>query len=191
LGLGLLFGLTRLVPPEYPYVAGWVGMTGLAFILHFGLFHVLSCAWRAAGVDARPLMNWPAAAASVSDYWGRRWNTAFRDLAHRFLFQPLATQFGPRWGLLGGFVFSGILHDLVISLPAGGGYGGPTLFFLVQGLAMLAERTRFARRLGISRGWRGWLFTMSAILLPAVLLFHPPFVLRIVVPFLQAIGAAQ
>ena len=32
-------------------------------------------------------------------------------------------------------------------------------------------------------------FTMLAVLLPAPLLFHPPFVLTIVVPFLRAIGA--
>jgi len=34
-------------------------MAGIVFLLHFGLFHVLSCAWRAAGVDVKPLMAWP------------------------------------------------------------------------------------------------------------------------------------
>jgi alginate O-acetyltransferase complex protein AlgI len=185
----VLFGLARLVPVDQPYLVGWVGMAGLAFLLHFGSFHLISCAWRSAGVDARPLMNWPMLATSVSDYWGRRWNTAFRDLAHRFLFQPLAVRLGPRTGLLAGFLFSGIVHDLVISLPAGGGYGGPTLFFLLQAVAMLVERSRMGRRLGLGRGWRGWAFAMVAILLPAPLLFHPPFVARVIVPFLEAVRA--
>jgi alginate O-acetyltransferase complex protein AlgI len=185
----VLFGLARLVPEDQPYLVGWVGMVGLAFLLHFGSFHLISCAWRSAGVDARPLMNWPMLATSVSDYWGRRWNTAFRDLAHRFLFQPLAMRLGPRTGLLAGFLFSGIVHDLVISLPAGGGYGGPTLFFLLQAAAMLVERSRLGRRLGLGRGWRGWAFAMAAILLPAPLLFHPPFVTRVIVPFLEAVRA--
>jgi len=189
-GVAWLFGVVRLVPPQYPYVVGWAGMIGMGFILHFGLFHVLSCAWRSLDVDARPLMNWPVAATSLSDYWGRRWNTAFRDLAHRFLFRPLASRLGPRWAILAGFLFSGILHDLVISLPAGGGYCGPTAFFMLQGGAIFLERTRQGRRMGLGRGSRGWLFTMLAVLLPAALLFHPPFVLKIVVPFLQAIGAA-
>jgi hypothetical protein len=52
----------------------------LVLVLYFGSFHLLSCAWRSAGVDAHPLMNWPLAAESVSEFWGRRWNTAFRDL---------------------------------------------------------------------------------------------------------------
>jgi alginate O-acetyltransferase complex protein AlgI len=134
-------------------------------------------------------MDWPIAATSVSDFWGRRWNLAFRDLTHRFLFRPLTPLFGARGAVLAGFVFSGLVHDFVISLSARGGYGLPTLFFLISGLAMFAERGRLGRMLGLGRGWRGWLFTALTILAPAPLLFHPPFVERIVVPFLQAIGA--
>jgi len=72
---------------------------------------------------------------------------------------------------------------------AGGGYGGPTAFFLLSGLAIFAERSRAGRALGLGRGWGGWLFAATVLLGPAPLLFHPPFVERIVVPFLQAIGA--
>jgi hypothetical protein len=188
-GFVVLFGVVRWIPAEYPYLVGWGGMFGLVFVLHFGIFHVLSCGWRSIGVDASPLMNWPVLAESVSDYWGRRWNRAFRDLAHRFLFRPLTPSLGPRGAIVAGFLFSGIVHDVVISAPARGGYGGPSLFFLVQGLAMFAERTRVGRRFGIGRGWRGWLFTLLVVLLPAPLLFHWPFVVEIVVPFLRAIGA--
>jgi hypothetical protein len=189
IGLLLLWVVARLIPTEYSYMRGWAGMTGIVFFLHFGLIHLLSCAWRAAGVDAKPLMYWPIAATSVSDFWGRRWNLAFRDLTHRFLFRPLTPLFGARGAILAGFIFSGLVHDFVISISARGGYGLPTLFFLISGLAMFAERSRLGRKLGLGRGWRGWLFTAITILGPAPLLFHPPFVERIVVPFLQAIGA--
>jgi hypothetical protein len=188
-GLAMLFGVARLVPLSQPMVVGWVGMTGLAFVLHFGLFHLLSCAWRSAGVDAKPLMDWPIVSQSVSEYWGRRWNTAFRDLAHRFLFQPLTARLGPRWAIASGFLFSGLVHDAVISIPAGGGYGMPTIYFLLQGAALLLERSVLGRALGLRRGWSGRVFTALVILGPAPLLFHTPFVTRIVVPFLQAIGA--
>jgi alginate O-acetyltransferase complex protein AlgI len=136
-------------------------------------------------------MNWPLAAVSVSDFWGRRWNTAFRDLTHRFLFRPLTRLLGPRWALLIGFVFSGLLHDLVISWPARGGYGGPTLFFLLQSLAIFVERSGPGRRLGLGKGWPGWLFTTLVLLVPVSGLFHPPFVREIMVPFLRAIGGIR
>jgi D-alanyl-lipoteichoic acid acyltransferase DltB (MBOAT superfamily) len=164
-------------------------MVGLIFVLHFGTFHLLSWAWRMVGVDAKPLMNWPVASRSVSEFWGRRWNTAFRDLTHRFLFRPSSARLGPRLALGAGFVFSGLVHDLVISVPAGGGYGGPTLYFTIQGLGLLAERSRLGKRVGLGGGWRGRLFAVVVLIGPAVLLFHPPFVVRVVVPFLEVLGA--
>jgi hypothetical protein len=186
-GAGLVWGLAPLVPADYP--RAWVGMTGIVFILHFGTFHVLSCAWRAVGVDAKPLMNWPILAESVSAFWGKRWNLAFRDLTHRFLFRPLAGWFGPRMGLAAGFLFSGIVHDLVISLPAGAGYGLPTLYFVIQGVALLVERSKVGRRIGLGTGWRGRVFTAVVVLGPSCGLFHPWFTRAVVLPFFDVIGA--
>ena len=190
LGALLLWGVAPLIPRRYELLLGWVGMTGIVFMLHFGAIHLLSCLWRTLGVDARPLMNWPLAATSVSDFWGRRWNTAFRDLTHRFFFAPLLSRVRPAWALAAGFLFSGLVHDVVISLPARGGWGWPTLYFLVQGAAVLIERSRLGRSLGLSRGWRGWAFTMLVLTVPAYGLFHPPFIREVVIPFLEAIGAS-
>ena len=189
IGVVLFFGIARIIAARNLYLAGWVGMAGVALALHFGLFHLLSCAWRRAGVEARPLMNRPLLSTSLGEFWGRRWNTAFRDLTHRFLFRPLTRRFGVRAGIAGGFVFSGLVHELVISVPAGGGYGGPTLFFAVQGLGILVERSRFGLEIGLGRGLRGWLFAMLVLLIPAPCLFHPPFVERIVIPFMHGLGA--
>jgi hypothetical protein len=187
---GALFWLgARHVPEHAILLRGWTGLVGLAFLLHFGTFHILSCFWRSLGRNARPLMNWPVLATSVSDFWGRRWNTAFRDVTHRFLFQPLTRVRGPRAAIVLGFAMSGLVHDLVISVPAGGGYGLPTLYFLIQGFALLGERSRAGRALGLGQGWRGWLFTMVMAAGPAYGLFHPVFVRNIVVPFMKATGA--
>ncbi|HEY3043235.1 MAG TPA: MBOAT family protein [Vicinamibacterales bacterium] len=189
LGLWIVFGAARLVPAEHPYLIGWVGMIGIVMTLHFGMFHLLSCGWRRIGVDARPLMNRPLASTSVSEFWGRRWNTAFRDLTHRFLYRSLTTQLGVRWAILAGFVFSGLVHELVISVPARGGYGGPTLFFGVQGTGILFERSPFGRRLRLGNDSTGWAFTMLVLFAPVYYLFHPPFVEGIIVPFLKALDA--
>lgn len=183
LGAALIWVVVPLVPDARPLVRGWVGMAGVVFVLHFGAFHLLSCAWRAAGVSARPLMNWPVRSASVSEFWGKRWNTAFRDLTHKFLFAPLARKLGPRRGLAVGFLFSGAIHELVITVPAGGGYGLPTLYFALQGAAVLLEK-----RLKLG-GAPGRAFAVAALVAPAPLLFPPPFVLGIVLPFLRALGA--
>jgi alginate O-acetyltransferase complex protein AlgI len=187
-GVVLFLGATKVGSLQQPYLVGWIGMIGIVLMLHFGLFHLLSCAWRRIGVDARPLMDWPLKSISLSEFWGRRWNTAFRDLTHRFLFRPLTPWIGPRGAIFGGFVFSGIVHDVVISMPSRGGYGGPTLFFTIQAAGMLVERTALGKRLGLGRGWSGWGFTLVVLLAPVYWLFHPPFVEHIVVPFMNAVA---
>jgi hypothetical protein len=75
------------------------------------------------------------------------------------------------------FLASGLVHESVISLPAGGGWGWPTLYFALQGGGLLLER-----KIGSSR-----LLTAGVLLVPAFGLFHPPFVLNVVLPFLDAI----
>ena len=187
-GGALFWGVAGWISEDQRILSGWVGMVGLILMLHFGALHLLSCAWRSIGIDARPLMNHPLVSVSVSEFWGRRWNTAFRNLTHRFLFRPLNSRLGPRRAILAGFIFSGIVHDVVISVPAGGGYGWPTLFFGTQAVGIFVERSRAGRAIGLGRGWRGWLFAMLVLALPVYGLFHPPFIRNIMVPFMRAFG---
>jgi hypothetical protein len=87
------------------------------------------------------------------------------------------------------FAASGLVHELVISIPARGGYGLPTLYFILQGTGVTAERSLIARRLGLRRGFAGWCFTLAVTAAPAFWLFHPPFIRNVAVPMLRAIGA--
>jgi len=189
LGVLLLYGVARHVPNRYPYLAGWVGMVGMILILHFGIFRLLSSAWQSVGINAARLMDAPLSSTSVSEFWGRRWNTAFRDLTDQCLFRPLRVSLGAAGALWFGFLVSGIVHDLVISLPARGGYGGPTCFFLLQALAITVSHSSTGRKLHLREGWTGRLFTAFALVGPVYLLFHPPFVLKVITPFMRAIGA--
>ena len=188
-GALLFWGIARWFYPTLPLVVAWLGMTGLALVLHFGILHLFSCLWRTRGVNARRLMNNPLAATSVSDYWGKRWNTAFRDLAHRFIFRPVCARAGSRAALWGVFLFSGVVHDLVISVPAGGGYGLPTLFFLIQAAAIEIEHSTVGKKFGLGHGLRGWGFTMIVLAAPLGLLFHLPFLRNVVLPMMEAAGA--
>jgi alginate O-acetyltransferase complex protein AlgI len=187
-GTALVAVASLALPSPPAAVWAWVGMSGLILALHCGLFHLLSCAWRAAGVAALPLMDSPLLAASLSEFWGRRWNRAFRDWGHRSIFGPLRKRLGARAALLGVFLASGLIHDLVISVPAGGGYGGPTLYFLIQAAGAFAERSRWGRRLGLASGAAGRAFTVAALLFPVGLLFHSTFIDIVAIPFLEALS---
>jgi hypothetical protein len=187
LGAVLIVAAASLVG-RYPMIAGWIGMAGCVFTLHFGLFHLLSVVWRRAGVDAPPIMDTPVLASSLSDFWGRRWNLAFRDLAHAYVFRPLVGRLGIARTTMAVFLVSGIVHDAVISIPARGGFGLPTLYFAIQGVGVLFERSRLGKRVGTRKGMTGRLFCATVTLGPVFLLFHQPFVERVIVPMFVAFG---
>jgi alginate O-acetyltransferase complex protein AlgI len=134
-------------------------------------------------------MRNPLRSSSLAEFWGRRWNTAFHELATRFTFRPLQPTVGRTAATLLVFLVSGLIHELVISVPAHGGYGLPTGYFVLQGLGVAGERTRVGRRLGLGRGWRGWSFTVLFTAGPAYWLFPPPFVRHVMLPTLAVIGA--
>lgn len=188
LGAALIWvGVRSLI--AWPDLAAWAGVAGLIFLAHFGVLELLSCAWRSGGIFARPLMDHPWMAESLGDFWGRRWNTAFRDLAHRLVLVPVMRRVGPTAGLIAVFLFSGLIHDFVISVSARGGYGRPTLYFLIQAAGCLVQRSQPARRLGIASGWRGWGVAMIVVFAPAGLLFHAAWRHNVILPLLDAIGA--
>jgi alginate O-acetyltransferase complex protein AlgI len=170
-------------------LAAWLGMVGITLVLHFGLFDLVARVWQRAGVTATPIMDRPLLARNLSDFWGARWNLAFRTLSHDLVFRPLQSVLGTTGAVLATFFASGLVHELVITLPARGGYGGPTLYFLLQGLAICLERSRLGKRLRLRRGPISRAFAALMLVAPLPLLFPAPFVARVIVPFLQAIGS--
>ncbi|HXC99174.1 MAG TPA: MBOAT family protein [Verrucomicrobiae bacterium] len=188
-GIWLLWGLTPVVPAAWFLVKGWTGMTGVVFILHFGTFDLLALGWQTLGVNATPLMNAPILSTSLAEFWGHRWNTAFNRIAHDLVFRPLYRRMGAAGATLMTFLASGLVHDLILSVPARAGYGLPTAYFLLQGTGLLWERTRFGRKFISHRAGRGRLFTLVLTAIPAFWLFHPAFIRNVILPMLQAIGA--
>ncbi len=188
-GALLIWVLARRALEINPLLAGWTGMVGIIFLLHFGAFHLLSVLWRKLGINAPPIMRNPIFATSLAEFWGKRWNTAFHELASRYTFRPLRRATNPAVATLLVFALSGLIHDLVISVPARGGYALPTAYFLLQGLGTVGERTHLGRRLGLGRGVRGWIFAIVVTAGPAFWLFHPPFIHNVILPMLHAIGA--
>ncbi len=189
LGAVLLWVIARRVPGEWVLLRAWVGMVGMVLLAHFGSFHLFALLWRRAGVDAVPIMDKPLWSASLSEFWGRRWNLGFRQLGHEWIFRPLRRRLGVAGAGFLVFVLSGLIHDLVISVPARGGYGMPTGYFVLQGAGVVLERSEIGRRLGLRGGVNGWVFMALLTAGPAFWLFHPPFLRNVVLPFMRVIHA--
>lgn len=168
-----------------PILVGWVGMLGIIFTMHFGLLHTVSWGWRRIGVNAPPIMRAPILADSLAAFWGERWNLAFADAARRLLLRPLARSLGVNGAGALIFLVSGLVHESVISVPARGGWGGPTLYFILQAGGIAVEKSALGKRLGIGSGVKGWAWMLFCTAAPVALLFHAPFVHRVIVPFFQ------
>jgi alginate O-acetyltransferase complex protein AlgI len=148
-------------------------LLGIGFLVHLGLLDALAGFWRLRGIPVGRLFENPAASRTLGEFWGRRWNLAFHVVARDRVYRPVARRWGRGCGILAAFAFSGVLHDLLLSLPAGGGYGLPTLYFLLEGVLVLVERAWSLR----GRGW-----TLFCLVAPVPLLFHRAFLEAIIRP---------
>jgi hypothetical protein len=187
IGILLLWGITPALPATMPLVKGWVGMIGLFFLLHLGIFSVLCLLWSKQGFPVKSLFNAPLKAKSLTEFWGERWNLAYHDLMRHYLYKPLRQWIPQAQALILVFLFSGLLHDLVISIPARAGYGLPTLYFLIQGAGLLFETKYLHQSPLLARR----IFTLTIVAVPAPLLFHSSFINTVMLPFFEVIGAAS
>ena len=187
-GMTLIWFAARVMALGHPELGGRAGLLGLVLVLHFGVFSLMALAWQRAGIRVTPIMQRPLESRSLTELWGKRWNLGYRALSYKWVFQPLQRRWGPVAGTLGAFLVSGLVHELVISVPARGGYGLPTAYFLLQGFGSLAERLGIAKRIGLGGGLIGWTWTALIALGPLGALFHPPFMTRVIVPFLRALS---
>jgi alginate O-acetyltransferase complex protein AlgI len=164
--------------PQVPLPARpWLVIFAALAMVHVGFFDILAGAWRAAGRPVERICPAPWRSRSLAEFWGARWNLAFHVVARDRVFRPLARRIGRAGALAATFLFSGILHELAISLPAGGGWGSPTLYFMIHGLAVMGER-RTGRK-------AGRLATAALVLLPLPLLFHGPFRTEVILPWVS------
>jgi hypothetical protein len=156
-------------------------MVGFSLILHYGLFALVIAGWRATGCNARPLFRNPFASRSLNDFWTRRWNLAYVEMCQETLLRAARGRrtdriVGPTLTSLGVFLFSGLLHEVAISLPVNAGYGLPMLYFALNGGAMLIGR-KFTEGGILARAWAAFW-----VIAPLPLLFHPWFIDGVLLP---------
>jgi hypothetical protein len=152
----------------------WTIAIACSVVLHFGLLTLLAALLRARGFAVPLLFDAPWRARTLGEFWSRRWNHGFAEMSAALVSRPLTPRLGADGAVFAAFVWSGILHELALSWPVRAGYGLPTLYFMLQGGAVLWQRTR------PSRG-----FVAAALVLPLPLLFHPWFLAGVLGPWLR------
>jgi alginate O-acetyltransferase complex protein AlgI len=158
-------------------------LIAFSLILHFGILGISAGMWRFSGVNTYVLFRQPAKATSLAEFWGKRWNLAFSEMTSIAIFRPLRNKIGAPAALMAAFIFSGLLHELALSVPVNSGYGLPMLYFILQGGLVLFEKVLIARKVAFLNDKvlaRIWVF--SWVILPAPLLFHTGFIREIVWP---------
>ena len=106
----------------------------------FWLVSISAGMWRLSGVNTYLLFKQPAKALSLTEFWSKRWNIAFSEMTSVAIFRPLKNKVGSAAALMTAFIFSGLLHEIALSVPVNSGYGLPTLYFIIQGSIVLLEK---------------------------------------------------
>ncbi|MFK7850642.1 MAG: MBOAT family protein [Akkermansiaceae bacterium] len=126
------------------WVSGWrqllVMFLPMSLGFHFGALRVLKGVLRLSGFPVRTLFPNLLEARGVGDFWSRKWNVGYSQMMQRVVGRPITAVAGSNSGLMVVFLVSGLLHELAITLPVRSGFGLPTLFFVVHGLLVLAEK---------------------------------------------------
>jgi hypothetical protein len=157
-------------------IATWLGIATILFAIHLGLSDMITALFQSMGWKVKPLFDCPLAARSLADFWTRRWNRPFVEMDRLLFLPPLTKRFGLRRGVLGVFLISGLLHEMAISFPAQGGFGGPLIYFAVQAACLAFEKHRRIKSRALA---------LLCFLLPLPFLFHQPFREVFVWPLLQ------
>jgi hypothetical protein len=102
---------------------------------------LLPALYRGLGRELPPLHRSPAAARSITEFWGSRWNLTVTNWFRQHLFTPLARAGRPKAGMALAFAASAVMHAYIALVAAGLLMAGIMLaYFLVQGALALIER---------------------------------------------------
>jgi hypothetical protein len=187
-GSVLLWLVPHALPAATPFpVRFWIALIGRSFLSLFAGLDVVASIFRLFGFPVERVMDYPIAATTLGEFWGRRWNRIVSGMLREVIFLPMARWAGARVALLAVFLYSGLYHE-VFSFMVGSGYGRPFLYFVVQYIGVAIENSRPARRLLRGHAWVGRAWTAAVVLLPIGLFLHPGFIHRFLVPWLEQVG---
>lgn len=114
----------------------------------------------------------PISSASLSEFWGRRWNLWVQDWIAD-MGKPFRVN--PKRKILASFLFSGVFHEAMVNFPhwllTGESYFGTMLaYFLIQGAGLSFDKKFLRAANPVIRRAYWWII----VLLPAPLFIHVP-----------------
>lgn len=120
----------------------------------------------AAGFSTERIFRAPWLLADLGDFWGRRWNRFIGRTLHVEVFARLQRRFGRALAVMGAFVASGILHEVLFVLLSGTPPGEYLAFFGLQGVALLLGARLFPSRsrapwVRVARRGYGWFVLLA------------------------------
>ena len=158
-------------------------LVGFSLIIHFGILAMSAGIWRLSGVKTYYLFNSPLKSNSLGEFWSKRWNIAFSEMTSISVYRPLKKILGTKSAFLIAFLFSGLLHEMAISLPVHKGFGLPLLYFVIQGTVMMLEEFLVKKNITFfKKGFVANLWVYFWVIIPTPILFHYYFVKEIVWP---------
>ena len=181
-GIVLLFGTSLFLPLLPQRAAGLLGIGAFLLMVHFGAGEMLPWLLRWAGWNVGPLFDKPLHSATLTDFWGKRWNRPFVQMNQILFARPLLKRLGRIGAIFGIFALSGVFHEGGLSYPAQAGWGGPMSYFLLHGALVACEAkanvAKWPAKARLLWVW-GWIFA------PILFLFHAPFQNACILPLLR------
>ena len=134
--------------------AGFEALYSLGTLIGVGVLDQSPAAWP-------PLTCNPFAADSVGDFWARRWHQTLRRTFLVMGGLPAGWIAGRPGMIMGTFIASGLFHEFGVYVIGRGIDHTVTMFFTMQGVAVILEglwRSATGRRVG---GWPGRIWTYT------------------------------
>ncbi|MCW3070522.1 MAG: hypothetical protein JWO44_412 [Bacteroidetes bacterium] len=180
----LLIALTNFafagVAGKFEFIPQLLYLISISLILHFGLLSISAGNLRRMGIPVTSLFKDPLKSKSLQEFWSRRWNIAFVELTTIAVLRPLKKRFGQKTAFWSSYVFSGLLHELAISLPVNSGYGKPFAYFIIQAFLIMTVEKHFINN--ISNKFIKTAWVLVCLFAPIFLLFHEQFIHEIIMP---------
>ncbi|KAL6851493.1 hypothetical protein ACP4OV_020426 [Aristida adscensionis] len=104
------------------------------------------------GMEMEPQFDRPLLAASLRDFWGRRWNLVVSAILRPSVYEPMRARAGKAPAAMAAFLVSGLMHEaMVCYITLRPPTGEMAAFFLLHGGSCVAEA--LCARRWAARGW--------------------------------------